>query len=101
MNIGGLTIFDLPEHPIVEEDTTPDTVNHPAHYTAGAIETIDVIKSICNGQEMTPFEGLLLGNVIKYISRFKLKNGTEDLKKAAWYLDRLIGEQEVSGNGQA
>lgn len=75
-----------------------DAVNHPAHYTAGAIETIDVIKSVCNGQRLTPFEAVLLGNIIKYISRFKLKNGAEDLKKAAWYLERLIGEEEGTGN---
>lgn len=77
----------------------PDTVNHPAHYTAGAIETIDVIKSVCNGQELTPFEAVLLGNIIKYVSRFKLKNGAEDLRKAAWYLERLIGEQEARADG--
>lgn len=65
-----------------------DIVNHPAHYTAGGIETIDYIK-----EKTTPegFEGHLVGCILKYISRYKFKNGIEDLKKCRWYLDKLIG----------
>ena len=68
-----------------------DMVNHPPHYNAGKYEVIDIIESITNSMELTPFEGYCLGNVIKYIARFKNKNGAEDLKKAKWYIDKLIG----------
>ena len=69
-----------------------DVVNHPSHYTYGKYEVIDVIDDATG--EL--FEGFLVGNVIKYVMRYRHKNGVEDLKKARWYLDRLIGELEVS-----
>ena len=62
-----------------------DTVNHPSHYTSGVIEVIDYIED----QEL----GYHLGNVVKYISRAGKKDPSktiEDLKKAAWYLNRYI-----------
>jgi hypothetical protein len=64
-----------------------DKVNHPNHYTSGKIEVIEFIKDRLSKKE---FEGYITGNVIKYISRWKLKGGYEDLKKAMWYLDYLI-----------
>ena len=74
------------------KDAEVDMVNHPPHYTSGGIEVIDFMKA-----KMTPeqFKGLLLGNVIKYISRFPMKNGLEDLKKAQWYLNKLIETMTV------
>ena len=68
-----------------------DIINHPDHYKAGGIETIDFIKA-----KLTPeqYEGYLAGNVIKYISRYRHKNGAEDLKKARVYLNWLIEEME-------
>jgi len=65
-----------------------DKVDRPMHYTAGSIETIDYIQSIT--EQLIGFEAVCIGNAIKYISRQHLKNGTEDLKKAIWYLNRLI-----------
>lgn len=65
-----------------------DNIN-PMHYKAGGIETIDYIKSKMTAEA---FEGYLQGNVIKYISRYRNKNGIEDLHKAEWYLCRLIKE---------
>ncbi|OUM85712.1 MAG: hypothetical protein BAA01_09345 [Bacillus thermozeamaize] len=64
-------------------------INRPAHYVAGGIETIEFIKA-----KLTPeqFEGYLAGNVLKYLSRYRHKNGLEDLRKAGWYLTRLIAE---------
>lgn len=60
-----------------------DMVNHPPHYKAGGIETIDFIEA----KEL----GYHLGNVIKYVSRADHKgNKLEDLKKAQWYLARAI-----------
>ncbi|MFJ8268507.1 DUF3310 domain-containing protein [Peribacillus asahii] len=64
-----------------------DVVNAPAHYTQGGIETIDYIQAKMSEEQ---FKGYLLGNVHKYTSRYQFKNGAEDLKKAQWYLNRLI-----------
>lgn len=72
-----------------------DMVNHPPHYTAGKYEVIDIIKSIVDSQPLSPFEGYMLGNAIKYLARWTHKNGIEDLEKATWYLNKLI---EVRGD---
>ena len=67
-----------------------DPVNHPDHYCYGGIETIDYMRA-----KLSPegYRGYLRGTVIKYISRAGHKDDTvEDLKKARWYLDRLIKE---------
>ncbi|WP_375162777.1 DUF3310 domain-containing protein [Paenibacillus sp. Pae108] len=73
--------------------TQHDPVNNPSHYTSGGIETIDYLKA-----KMTPeqFEGFLLGNCLKYLSRYRNKNGLEDLKKANWYLNKLIEKNTPS-----
>lgn len=69
----------------------PDMVNLPPHYINGGMEVIDIMKA-----KMTPeqFEGYLVGQVWKYTFRYRHKNGVEDLKKARWYLNRLIEEVE-------
>lgn len=65
-------------------------VTHPAHYTNGGIECIDAIKASMSDEE---FRGYLKGNVVKYLWRYRLKsNAGEDLKKARWYLNKLIDE---------
>lgn len=69
-----------------------DNVNHPSHYTAGKIECIEAIEVATEG--LTGAEGYFTGNIIKYLWRWKRKNGVEDLKKARWYLDRLISKLE-------
>ncbi len=70
-----------------------DLVNHPPHYTAGTIETIDYIKDNLTAKE---FQGYCIGNVIKYLSRHRYKNGIEDLEKAqvylGWAIDSMKGE---------
>lgn len=71
-----------------------DNVNHPEHYKNGGIETIDVIKAWTEG--LDGIQATDTGNIIKYISRWKKKNGLEDLKKAQWYLNHLIKEVEAS-----
>ena len=63
-----------------------DAVNHPKHYTDGKIECIDYIEDKLTEDE---FKGYIKGNVIKYLTRERFKNGTEDIRKAKWYLDRL------------
>lgn len=69
-----------------------DNVNHPVHYTRGGIETIDAIAAATAGLE--GIEAVCTANAIKYLWRWKHKNGVEDLKKARWYIDRLIKEIE-------
>ena len=69
-----------------------DMVNHPAHYTQGGIECIDCIKSATVGK--AGIEAFCVGNAIKYLFRYEEKNGIEDVKKARWYIDRLIKELE-------
>ena len=71
-------------------DDEADCVNHPPHYNSGRYETIDIIESVVDSMGISAFEGVLLGNVIKYITRYRFKNGVEDLNKARWYLDKLI-----------
>jgi hypothetical protein len=61
-----------------------DNVNSPDHYTQGDIEVIDYILD----QKFDYLEG----NVIKYVSRYRNKGGIEDLRKAKWYLVKLIDE---------
>ena len=75
---------------IFKEVKNSDNVNHPSHYNQGGIETIEVIKS----STVKGFEGYLVCNIIKYVSRYKHKNGLEDILKSKWYLNRLIKELE-------
>lgn len=67
-----------------------DNVSHPSHYNSGGIECIEAIKAALGDK----YIGFLVGNVIKYCWRYEHKNGVEDLKKAAFYLDRAIEEAE-------
>lgn len=64
-----------------------DAVNHPSHYTQGGIECIDAIEAAVTG--LSGMEALLVGQIIKYVWRYKDKNGLEDIEKAAFYLNRL------------
>ena len=65
---------------------TMDMVNNPPHYNKAGIETIEAIKAMTD----TGFEYYLQGNIMKYLWRYRYKNGAEDLKKAQWYLNELI-----------
>lgn len=73
-----------------------DAVNHPSHYCRDGIECIDVIKATTKG--MNAFDAFCQGNAMKYLFRWQYKNGVEDLKKARWYIDKLIEIQESSVN---
>ena len=74
------------------KESNVDMVNHPSHYTQGGIECIDCIKSATVGK--VGIEAFCVGNAIKYLFRYEEKNGIEDVKKARWYIDRLIKELE-------
>ena len=88
----GLTEFVVSEYVEPAEDSDP--VNRPPHYTTGGIECIDAIKASMSTEA---FLGFLKGNVQKYMWRYEKKVApVEDLKKAQWYLSKLIEEQERS-----
>jgi hypothetical protein len=77
------TLAELNERIKQTISVTPDTVNHPAHYKVGGIETIDFIEAKKLNYN--------LGNVVKYLTRADHKgNKLEDLRKAQWYLTREI-----------
>ena len=63
-----------------------DAIN-PQHYQKGGVECIDAIEASMTEEA---FKGFLKGNCIKYLYRYENKNGAEDLKKAQWYLSRLL-----------
>lgn len=77
------------------DDEAPDAVNHPFHYTDKEIEVIEYIEDTLLPMEFT---GYCMGNVIKYVSRWRLKGGVEDLKKAAVYLDWAVQAAEKETN---
>ena len=74
------------------ESSKPDNMNHPRHYCKGGIECIDAIRAAVS--DLQGVEAVYAGNVIKYVWRYKGKNGLEDLKKAKHYLEWLIESLE-------
>ena len=71
-----------------------DNVNNPPHYNQAGIECLDAIAAATGDG----YEYYLQGNIIKYLWRYRYKNGVEDLKKAQFYLDRLVKEKEGTDN---
>ena len=68
-------------------------VSHPSHYQSeNGLEVIDVIEAFTF--DLKGIEATDTGNIIKYICRWKKKNGLQDLKKAMWYLNHLIEHAE-------
>ena len=70
-----------------KQDELKDNIN-PSHYKQGKVECIDAIESATTNK--TGIEAFYVGNIIKYLWRYESKNGLEDIKKAKWYLDKLI-----------
>lgn len=86
--------FTAPKPPAPKKKCV-DAVNHPSHYNAGKIECIEALESATAG--LCGIEAICTANAIKYLWRWKLKNGVQDLEKAKWYIDKLIEKQkEVS-----
>ena len=79
-------LIDLAGRKEIMEKKKYDSVEKPIHYNAGGIEAIDAILAATNDLS----EGYLQGNILKYVWRYRYKNGVEDLKKAQWYLNKLI-----------
>lgn len=69
-----------------------DNVNHPEHYQ-GKVECIDAIEAATEG--LTGIEAVCTGNAIKYLYRWKRKGGVEDLRKAVWYINRMISREKT------
>tara|TARA_R100000742_G_C4271406_1_gene90321 strand:- start:239 stop:544 length:306 start_codon:yes stop_codon:yes gene_type:complete len=74
------------ESSMVGREFVDDMVNHPPHYNQKGIECIDAIEAATD----KGFEYYLQGNIVKYLWRYRYKNGVEDLNKAQWYLSKLI-----------
>ena len=70
-----------------------DPVEHPKHYNTGVIETADYIRDKLNDDE---WRGYIKGNVLKYVSRERHKGGLEDMRKAAWYLNKYIELEQMN-----
>lgn len=71
-----------------------DPVNHPDHYISKTgMEAFDVIEAFTF--DLKGIEAVCTANVLKYMCRWKNKNGVQDLKKAEWYLEHLINHMET------
>jgi len=88
-------MFTKSQKKLLEEEAMKDMVNHPEHYTNSSIETIDMIESMT----AEGFKYYLEGNILKYLTRYRHKNGIQDLKKAQWYLNKLIEVQYDTSDG--
>lgn len=74
---------------IKDSELNRDNVNHPNHYKSkNGLEAIDIMEEYC--MDLPGDQAISNSNAIKYILRWHNKNGLEDLKKAQWYLNRLI-----------
>ena len=72
------------------ESSKHDNVNCPKHYCKGGVESIDFVKAAVSN--LSGFEAVCVANIIKYMWRYKEKNGLEDVMKAAKYLEWLQEE---------
>ena len=72
-------------------DLFPEDTINPSHYKEGDVECIDAIKSSLGDVQ---FKGYLKETIIKYLWRYEKKNGVEDLRKAEWFLTKLIQEEK-------
>lgn len=80
---GGICPMTNMASPVVSEDN----VNHPSHYETGRFECIDVMVET---QGVEAVKNFCICNAFKYLYRHKNKNGIEDVKKAIWYLNKLL-----------
>jgi len=67
-----------------------DEVNHPKHYTSGKIEALEIIEDVT--KDLEGLEAFSMGSALKYLVRFnKKKDPIQDLEKAVFYINRIIG----------
>lgn len=70
-----------------------NNVNHPDHYQLGnGMETIEIINAATS--DLSGIEAFDTGNALKYLCRWKKKNGIQDLEKACWYIQHLISVEQ-------
>lgn len=84
----GIKDEEMPISDSNDVSTKNDNVNHPSHYTQGGVECIEALKAATS--HLTGIEAVCTANAIKYLWRWKDKNGIEDLNKAKWYIDYII-----------
>lgn len=76
-------------HPAVKQK---EQVDHPQHYGGDTVyETIKVLKAWLTPEQ---YEGALIFNAVKYLSRYRQKGGKEDVKKAQWYINEFLKEDK-------
>ena len=83
--------FNQYDFELVEEPSMSKLIDQQDHYKKAGVEPIELMKQNFTKEE---YSGFLQGNIIKYLLRFKRKNGVEDLKKALTYLTWLIEQEE-------
>ena len=76
------SVNDLTSLPVFDE------VNKPKHYNQGKYEVIDIIEDVT--KDMIGIEAVCVANIIKYIARYRNKNGVTDVNKAIWYANKLV-----------
>ena len=79
------------------EKTLKEEINHPDRYAGGKYECIDVMQDVFGKEDVLSFCKL---NAFKYIWREKQKNGVQDMKKAAWYINKYIEISEEPGESE-
>lgn len=84
-------------HEHMEKIEPKDSVTEPPHYKNLAIDTLELMSVNFSDEA---YMGFLEGNVLKYVMRYKMKNGVQDLRKAQYYLDLLINRQEMREENQ-
>lgn len=87
----GMQYSCIPCQRCITAESKPDNVEHPSHYTGGSIECIDAMAET---QGVEAVKNFCVCNAFKYLWRHDKKNGVEDVKKAAWYLNKFIELEE-------
>jgi hypothetical protein len=80
------TLTTIPPADVNPNGSQEHPVEWPRHYNQGKIQPIDFIDD----QELDFYQG----QIVKYVIRWREKNGMQDLEKALWYLQRYIGIQK-------
>lgn len=79
--------YESAQERLEQLETQSNAVDHPSHYTQGRYEVIDIIEDAVEGAD--PFEAVCQANVLKYMLRYRHKNGVQDVEKAIWYANKL------------
>lgn len=85
---------DIMAHMLSEKNEKPEAVNHPLHY--GGDTTYECVKVLAAWLSKDEYRGFLRGNAIKYLCRTGKKDEVvQELKKTAWYVNKLIESYEA------